>query len=183
MNTAQNTKDLVEKLTNPLLAKLARPENGNTYKSFRNFLNGNKNIFFDLDVFLPSANENLQRDFVWTLRQQKDFIKKILLQEALGTVVLNLTTNKEATLDYYKVIDGKQRLTTIKRFLQGEFDVEGYFYKDIDWGFDSLALRLKFEIYFGNLPDNILVALFRTLNFFGTAQDYERFERIENKVK
>src|SRR5690625_502861 len=71
-----------------------------------------------------------QRNFVWQENHQKEFIRTILLGYPCPEIFIaegevDLETHKK----YIHVIDGQQRLTTIKRFLSNELEVDGKFYK------------------------------------------------------
>ena len=182
MNTqTENTKDLLASLKNPLLASLKDPSVNNCMCNYLWYLNGKYDLEFDFDVFLPSIGENLQREFVWNFEQQKAFIKSIFLRAYIPNIVVNVLP-KNGDHTYYKVIDGKQRLTTIKNFINNEFDVNNFYHRDVEQGFRSFADLLKFEIYYDHLSDDVLVALFEKVNFFGTPQDFQRFENIKNKI-
>jgi len=184
----ENTKALLASLENPLLSSLETPNINNTICNYIWFLQGEYDLEFDFDVFLPSIGENLQRDFVWSLEQQRGFIKSIFLRSYIPNIVVNVLpkqsnfANQKIVPKIFKVIDGKQRLTTIKKFMNNEFEINGFYHRDVEQGFRSFVDLLKFETYYEPLSDSVLVALFEKVNFFGTPQDYERFERIKNKV-
>lgn len=57
-----------------------------------------------------------QRQFVWKQDQQSLFIESVLLGFPLPPLYINKNKNGE-----YIVVDGRQRLTTLKRFLHNEF--------------------------------------------------------------
>lgn len=127
---------------------------------------------FDLDVYLPSRGMNLQRPFVWSLPQQEAFIESILLRRHSPPISFIFTEE-----DKNQVIDGKQRISTLSRYLANEFSYCGYFYKDLPteykFRFDNTWLigdRLVEP--FGNpLTDDEKVEWFYWLNFAGTEQD------------
>jgi hypothetical protein len=60
-----------------------------------------------------------QRDFVWSLEMQSRLIESVLMRIPLP--VFYLAENREGKL---VVVDGLQRLTTFKRFLDGQFALE-----------------------------------------------------------
>jgi hypothetical protein len=83
-------------------------------------------LILDMNVYLPTKAMNLQRPFKWTLQQQCNFIESIIVRRPIHPVSVILKTN-----DIYEVIDGKQRLTTLIRYLQGKFKFCNYAYQDL----------------------------------------------------
>ena len=85
---------------------------------------------WDFDIFLPKYGFNLQRPYVWTLLQQQELIWSMILGRSIPPVIVILHEHRK-----FEVIDGKQRILTIKRFLNNEFpiivDGEEVFYKDL----------------------------------------------------
>jgi hypothetical protein len=61
-----------------------------------------------------------QRNFVWKREQQSQFIESIILNFPLPPMYIN--KNKKGK---YIVVDGRQRLTTLRSFLKNEFQLEG----------------------------------------------------------
>ena len=93
----------------------------------------------------------------------------------------------------FEVIDGKQRILTIKRFLNNEFpiiiDGEEVFYKDL--GDDvkyqiSARNSLEGEIYYSyddeRITDEQKIALFNFYNFAGTPQEEDHREKLLNAL-
>ena len=60
---------------------------------------------------------NFQRQFVWTPRQSSRFIDSILL----GLPVPGIFLYREETTETLLIVDGHQRLTTLKAFYEGKF--------------------------------------------------------------
>ena len=73
-----------------------------------------------------------QRNFVWKEGHQQEFIRTILLGYPCPEI---FTAEGERDLETHKkymhVIDGQQRLTTIKRFLDNELQVDNRYYRDL----------------------------------------------------
>lgn len=63
---------------------------------------------------------DFQRDFVWKLPQQVRLIESLLARIPLPAIYLSDESEEKSI-----VVDGKQRLTTIFRFLDGEFRLKG----------------------------------------------------------
>ena len=124
-----------------------------------------KNYYIN-DIYIPELNFNpfvydkdgnrlyYQRDYVWTLEDEQNFIESMYNHLNLGTVVFrkrswqwleNETSMRDSKdnsdLGFYDIVDGKQRIHTIKRFMTDQFpDKQGNLFSD----FSDLAQR-KFE--------------------------------------
>lgn len=110
-----------------------------------------------------------QRNFVWTMRHQEEFIDTILkgfpfpevyvCDGEIDTISFNSTT---------LVIDGQQRLTTIKRYIEGESSDE--FKKTPKYADLSTEEKESFLGYkvvvrnIGNVEENIIREVFRRIN-------------------
>ncbi len=64
-----------------------------------------------------------QRGSVWTLTQRQNLIRSILIGIPIGSVVI---AKNEHADQYYRIVDGKQRVETILKFVDGEFAVPTY---------------------------------------------------------
>ena len=152
-----------------------------------------KDYIYDFDVFLPKYGINLQRDYVWEHCQQNEFILSILLEKPIESVVVvqhnNYDLSKRNTTNY--VIDGKQRLLTIKKFVNNEFPVsingKEVYFKDFS---DELRLFFKSRVNYitatvyysyDDIPvtDDMKIVLFNYFNFTGTPQT----EAHKNKLQ
>jgi hypothetical protein len=69
-----------------------------------------------------------QRDFVWSLRQQKRLIEAVRRGKPIPSLLLR---NLEDEDDSTTLEDGHQRLRTLQRFVRNEFSVDGRFYSDL----------------------------------------------------
>ena len=139
---------------------------------------------WDFDIFLPKYGMNLQRPYVWTLLQQQELIWSMILGRSIPPSVVIYNEHKR-----YEVIDGKQRIITIKRFLNNEFpiiiDGEEVYYKDLDADTHyqiSYRNSLDGEIYYSyddaKITDDQKIALFNFYNFAGTPQEAEHRDRL-----
>lgn len=89
----------------------------------------------------------------------------------------------------YKVIDGKQRLSTIIAFYKNEFAIEhlghAYFFKDLneeaqrEIAFLSLSVDIGYEYPDELISDADKIAWFELINFSGTAQDVEHLNKLK----
>ena len=162
-----------------------------------NFPMGDKDIHFDTDIYLEKYKMNLQRPYVWTYPQQNAFIQSILYEKIISPVVIisHSVTNEQFGEHIYYVIDGKQRLTTVHKFLNNEFPVEigfeKYYYKDFD---DKLKtyfnrnLDMMEAIFYYCYPDNPItddekIQIFNFYNFTGTQQAEEHKIKLQSLLK
>lgn len=97
---------------------------------------------YDFDVYLESIDENLQRGLCWTLQQKQSFIEFMLAGGNVPQfIVVNYKLDKHDVVQgansmIVKVIDGKQRLTTMISFIKNEFplvvDGEDVYFRDLE---------------------------------------------------
>ena len=92
----------------------------------------------------------------------------------------------------FRIIDGKQRLSTIYDFIDGKFPINingfDYFYAELDksgqmaiWNY-SMNFRTVYEYEDKKLSDADLIALFEYVNFTGTPQDADHIEKLKNSL-
>lgn len=93
-----------------------------------------------------------QRDYCWGEKEMKDFIDSIYNEVDCGVIVLRelsyeeverrLKENDGRQIGFFDVIDGKQRLMTLKAFINDQFtDSYGNLYSDL-----STFARRKFSL-------------------------------------
>lgn len=72
-----------------------------------------------------------QRNFVWMEEDQIDFMRTIIMGYPCPEIFLaEGKIDLETHIKYIHIIDGQQRVTTIKRFFQNEICIDGKYYKD-----------------------------------------------------
>lgn len=135
-----------------------------------------------------------QRDYCWTLEDEQMFIESIYNYLNLGTVVLRkrsydwvntqaLAGNKEVA--YYDIIDGKQRIHTLMRFMKNEFpDIHGNYYGDFSerarriMNFNSQGLNVM-EIE-ENATDEDVLRVFLNVNYSGKPMSREHLDYVRS---
>ena len=110
-----------------------------------------------------------QRNFVWDMKDQIEFIETILLGYPCPEIfIAEGKRDLEKNIKYIHVIDGQQRLTTIKRFINNEFSVKEKFYKELsdeektkflDYEIGTVTLKLNPEQDISEIEE-----IFRRLN-------------------
>lgn len=158
----------------------------------------NKYWKYDFDVFLHKYGINLQRPYVWEHYQQNEFILSLLLEKPIDSIVIvehdfgggKGVLDKGNCVRY--VIDGKQRLLTIQKFLHNEFSVningKEAFYKDFDAKlkiyFKSVVRSMTAIVYYSywdeEVTDDMKIILFNYYNFAGTPQTDEHKNRLQS---
>lgn len=72
------------------------------------------------DRGLIKIDPEFQRNFVWKKTEMSQFVESIILNFPIPPLYLNQNVKGELI-----VIDGRQRLTTLRKFLKNEFKLEG----------------------------------------------------------
>ena len=156
-----------------------------------------RNRVYDFDVYLEKYGINLQRGYVWEHCQQNEFIFSILFEKPLEPVVVIQHIfdfdKRDNSVTY--VIDGKQRLMTIQKFVRNEFpiiiDGQDVYYKDFDKElqrfFDSRVNYMTAVVYYSypDIPitDDMKIWLFNFYNFSGTPQTEEHKNKLQSLLK
>jgi len=168
-------------------------------KKFRQYVNKDTCVFvhainavtgrfvdiIDFDVYLPTKEKNLQRPLVWTQLQKEQLILSILKDIRIPAITVVVREHK-----FYKIIDGKQRLSTLMSFIRGEFSIhyngENYFIQDLDeWaGYAVNHYAVIGDIYYEYddmlMTDDELIDLYEMINFVGTPQDIEHLNNLKS---
>lgn len=147
---------------------------------------------YDFDVFLPTYGINLQRPYVWEHCQQNEFILSILLEKPIDPfIIVQHNSDRERTNTINYVIDGKQRLMTIQKFLHNEFPIiingNAYVWDDFDDEskiyFRTRVNYLTATVYYSYedqpVTDDMKIILFNFYNFAGTMQTEEHKNRLQ----
>ena len=74
-------------------------------------------LFSNKDIYI---NEEYQRGDIWTHTQKIELIKSINNSYSIGVIVLFINERNQ-----HEILDGQQRLLTIKQYLNGELDLSG----------------------------------------------------------
>jgi hypothetical protein len=111
-----------------------------------------------------------QRGVVWTLDQQEQFMGHLIS----GGEVLPLVFQRVPDMGNAEILDGKQRATSIVRWLKGEigarlFDGRNIHVSDITAGLGIVEIRIKYV----NLPFEERKKFYVKLNSAGTPHTVE----------
>ena len=128
-------------------------------------------------------NPLYQRDVVWNSDKQSKFIESVMLGIIPMNCTFNINKNNNDDSDEMKItcIDGKQRLTSLKRFYNNEIYVEidgvRYFFnkKPSNLEYDAEEFNSMQRSIFKNAQ--IPVSIYQNLSF---DQEIELFSRLQN---
>lgn len=136
----------------------------------------NKNNCFD--------NPAYQRDYVWSLKDNIDYIDSVFSDRELGKFAfINHGYEYEQNLE---IMDGKQRINCIKNFLMDKFKYKGYFWSEL-----SKQDRMFFEgrsisvIEFDNknLTKVDKLKIFININEGGVPQSDEHLKTVKKMLE
>lgn len=127
-------------------------------------------IHFDENI----VNSDFQRNFVWTERQKSRFIESLILRIPVPPFYLFEDINGELI-----VIDGLQRLVTLKKFISGEFrlkelevlaELNGLFFNNLEQRIKNRIIytRLAAHVIPPDVPDRVKLDIFERINTGGT---------------
>lgn len=153
---------------------------------------------YDFDVFLPKYGINLQRPYVWEHYQQNEFILSILLEKPIDPFII---VQEYDGYNYHerrgtnRIIDGKQRLMTIQKFVHNEFPIivngQAAYWSDFDdklkLFFKSRCSYLTATVYYSYpdtpVTDDMKIILFNYYNFSGTPQTEAHKNMLQKFLK
>lgn len=148
-----------------------------------------ENCEIDFDVYLPTKDKNLQRDYVWTIEQKRELIWSILMNRHIPRMaMLNVVSGDNDTKGKYQVIDGKQRLSAMIDFYKGLYSLEidggEFYFNQLPEDYQRVIAGYMFPYYivnedYGNkFSDEDKISWFRYINFAGTPQDAEHLRSL-----
>ena len=135
---------------------------------------------WDFDVYLANGKP-LQRPLVWALAQKRAFIESIFRKRHIPPVSLVIDD-----MDVHRVIDGKQRITTILAFTAQDFSVilggQEYRLSDLPKDFQTYwdSYHIDTNIIYGETTDQQKLQWFDQLNFGGSPQDDEHLAWVKS---
>lgn len=167
-----------------------------------------KNVDTVKGVVVPEYNFNpyvldkdgnkvyFQRDYCWTIEDEQSFIESIyndldcgsyVVREHSYSQIMEMIDSGETELGWSDIIDGKQRLNTIRRFINDEFtDRDGNYYSDL-----SVVAQRRFRnrkaLKLVRLGDRStyedIIATFLRVNYAGKPMSKEHIEYVQSIYK
>lgn len=131
-----------------------------------------------------------QRGYVWTQKEQDEYLTTLLAGYPTG--IICIAEGKDTEFKEFKwieVVDGKQRLTTLKLFFEGEIGLplnngERIFYPDFSpvesRGFRNVGINL---LRMDTASERDKLNFFYRVNFMGVPQSPEHRAKVEGMMK
>ncbi|HID2649093.1 TPA: DUF262 domain-containing protein [Klebsiella pneumoniae] len=125
-----------------------------------------------------------QRDYVWGHREQQTFLLVLISGFPIGSVALAKAPDWDiCDGPYIEVVDGKQRLTTLKLFINNEIPIVigG---EEIYWSEFSRSEQLAFgrptlsAVILDDATEKDRIAYFVAVNFTGVPQSEEHRQKV-----
>ena len=127
-----------------------------------------------------NIDPDYQRDHVWTDDQRSKFVGYFLVVKRMPLIFLNYGVRRTHSVP--EVVDGKQRLTSLLRFVAGEIDAELPSGQRVWWrDFDEVDRRCAPEVTCARiyLPSRAAVLQFYiNLNAGGTVHTQAEIDRV-----
>ena len=137
-------------------------------------------------------NPVYQRDLVWSTEKKQAFVKKLIIGDVDLCPTLIAAPFKEGKREY-EILDGKQRMMAVIQFIQGQFPVEGFYYKDLNLGDVTRLMNSQFKYklvkYYSKKDSRKLtemtlkqkVELFLQINEYGQKVSDEHLDKIKKQ--
>ena len=150
------------------------------------------NMLNEFTVGTYEFNPVYQRNLVWSTEKKQAFVKKLLIGDVDLCPTLIAAPFKESRREY-EVLDGKQRMMAVIQFIQGQFPVEGFYYKDLSLGDVTRLMNSPFKYklvkYYSKKDSRKLsemtlkqkVELFLQINEYGQKVSDEHLEKIKKQ--
>lgn len=145
---------------------------------------------FNPFVEISGEKKYYQRPFVWTLEEMQSLVHSIYNRIECGKIVIrergwNWLHSRELEEDcyWYDVVDGKQRISTLQKFLNNEFpDKFGNYFEDLS---DQAQRKFTDHQLFSynemseSVTDEDVLKQFLSINFSGIPQSAEHINYVE----
>ncbi len=136
-----------------------------------------------LPNFVFDMNPDFQRGHVWQESQQTRYVEYILKD---GKSSRDIQWNCVGWQDSYKgpmvLVDGKQRLEAVRKFLRNELPVFGSnYYKDFT---DRLSYSCDFVFHINNLSNRAdVLQWYLDLNCGGTVHTFDELDKVRRLLQ
>ncbi|MGL5050168.1 MAG: DUF262 domain-containing protein [Fusobacteriaceae bacterium] len=138
--------------------------------------------FLEGDILVP----DYQRGLVWDLEQKQSYVRNLLKRKASISPVMLLNFKNHGI---YEILDGLQRLTTLFRFIENEFEVDGFKFEELNR--EDSNMFINHEVRYTDirkvdgtdLTKKQKIELFLEINELGTKMSEEHLTKVKNKLK
>lgn len=149
-----------------------------------------ENMLNEFSVGTYDFNPIYQRDLVWSTEKKQEFVKKLLIGD-VDLCPTFITAPFKKSKREYEVLDGKQRMMAVIQYVQNQFPVEGFYYKDLTLGDVSRLMNATFKYKIVKYYDNKKgfsemslkqkVELFLQVNEYGQKVSDEHLAKIKKE--
>lgn len=133
-----------------------------------------------------------QRDYCWTLKDEQLFIESIYQSINCGLVIVRKRSwgwvekqiaNGNTEVAFNDIVDGKQRMHTIARFVNDEFtDLHGNYYSDLSkqaQHFFMDSSSIQYASFREGTTDKQVIQAFLNVNFTGVPMSQEHIDYVK----
>lgn len=173
---------------------------GETYKKAKYTMNGHVIPEYTDNPYIIDKEGNkvfYQRDYVWSLKDEQLFIESIYNGLDCGKIVVRRRSwkyledkakkNDIESLAFNEAVDGKQRINTLKRFINDEFkDLHGYYYSDLSDRAKAMFENSQAITYLRlgeDSTDEDVIQTFLMVNFAGKPMSQEHLDYVKEISK
>jgi hypothetical protein len=145
------------------------------WQYIHNWLGMESEIVFDRDP-------DFQRAHVWTEEQQIRYIEFVLRGGKSSTdIYWNCDSWGRGYNTPVVLVDGKQRVRAVERFIDSEIKIFGFYYKEFT---DKLPLHARFRMHVNDLPTRAeVLQWYLDLNEGGVVHTDEELTKVKKLLK
>lgn len=130
-------------------------------------------------AFNVDLNPLFQRGHVWTEKQQVTYVEFILQGGKSGKDIYFNCPDWDVGEGDMSLVDGKQRLTAVLKFLDNELKVFGHYIQEYE---DTLSILTCFNFHVNSLNETEVLEWYLSLNS-GIAHTDEELNRVRDMIK
>lgn len=145
-----------------------------------------KSLEFQLESEIANGlqiDPEFQRCHVWTEAQRIAYLEYCLMGGEVGRNITIACTNwSQIPTPSYVLVDGKQRIETVRRFLRGEIPVFGHRLDEYTGELRIVQSRFVWRVVECKTPEDIL-RLYLNINGGGTPHTQDELDRVRVMLK
>ena len=138
-------------------------------------------------------NPEYQRDLVWSTEQKQAFMKALMIRNVdLTPTFIAIPYHKTSIgQPHSEVLDGKQRLNAVLDYVRGKFDIDGYYFKDLNYNdlqrfYNTKMVYRNIKYYDKQKGSSLMttqqkVELFLQINEYGQHVSNEHLSKIKEE--
>ena len=138
----------------------------------------------DFSEYGLNLDPDFQRAHVWTPKQQKEYIEYVLRGGNTGNDIYFNCQNWQTIdkLGEFVLVDGKQRLEAVRKFMGNKLTAFGYYFKKYEGYLDIGKARFNFHV--NDLKERKQVLQwYLEMNTTGTPHTKSEIDKVKNMLK